>query len=476
MSRTGFVALLLLLTGKGFAQQDYFVLIQTDGKQPFYARTGEQWHNSAAGGYLIISQLGEGGGDGAYTITIGFPEDKFPEQKFSIALRHKDAGFQLEQINAATWALYNWQTRELIRALKQPKDTGRLSSRAGLKKEDAFSRLMAGVVNDTAVMYDTYVLPVVAPAKDTQSTARDRQAPALSQTDRRIDSLIQRDQRAHDTANASRSKEKPRTDSSAVVASHESIFGDSALGIISREMPRKDSSGGTVRKDSSAKNPAGGGVQIPPDKPGISKEAPMGPAIRKIAVYRSDSAWRLVYVVPGKQGGFDTVVLLIDRVRKVDSTHTPTIHSSGRGRKDSLTLREKATVSPPAAVVDSVKNPPAANPAASTGKKTDGQLQMVNSDCKSLATDYDIDKLRVKLLASDADDNKIAIARKFAKAKCFSARQVKALSELFATEEAKYRFLSAAYPFVSDADNFKTLFSLFTDEHYITLFKTLVGN
>jgi hypothetical protein len=109
--------------------------------------------------------------------------------------------------------------------------------------------------------------------------------------------------------------------------------------------------------------------------------------------------------------------------------------------------------------------------AAETDKK---KVVMINSDCARFATDNDVDKLRVKMLAENDIAKKVAIANKVFKTMCLSAKQMKALSELFSNDETKYSFLSMAYPFAADTENFKQLYELFTAESYQTRFKTLV--
>jgi len=99
-------------------------------------------------------------------------------------------------------------------------------------------------------------------------------------------------------------------------------------------------------------------------------------------------------------------------------------------------------------------------------------LPFVNSDCHNYATDYDVDKLRVKMLESGQDEDRIKDARKFFKTKCFSTRQIRALSEVFTTDATKFRFLEAAYPFVSD-DHFPELVSLLADPVYSGRFRAM---
>src|ERR1019366_5422303 len=90
----------------------------------------------------------------------------------------------------------------------------------------------------------------------------------------------------------------------------------------------------------------------------------------------------------------------------------------------------------------------------SARKKAPPRSLFINSDCRNFATEYDVDKLRVKMLEAGKEDDRITAAHKVFKTKCFSTRQVKALSEAFTSDAQKFRFLEAAYPFVSD-DHFK---------------------
>jgi hypothetical protein len=106
--------------------------------------------------------------------------------------------------------------------------------------------------------------------------------------------------------------------------------------------------------------------------------------------------------------------------------------------------------------------------------ETSGKLVMINSDCQKLATDNDVDKMRVKMMAEGDEQKRLAVAQKFFKTMCLYARQIKALSELFTGDESKYKFLELAYPFAADTANFKQLYELLSDEAYVTRFKKLV--
>ena len=110
-----------------------------------------------------------------------------------------------------------------------------------------------------------------------------------------------------------------------------------------------------------------------------------------------------------------------------------------------------STVNPPTETVLK-EDEPGSLPKSVQKEKKDTVIQqkkvvLVNSDCKAIAWDNDVDKLRVKMLGEKDVDNKINIARKIFKTKCFTAAQIKGLTELFVTDQDKYKFLDAAYPF-----------------------------
>ncbi|MEO5682477.1 MAG: DUF4476 domain-containing protein [Chitinophagaceae bacterium] len=122
------------------------------------------------------------------------------------------------------------------------------------------------------------------------------------------------------------------------------------------------------------------------------------------------------------------------------------------------------------------KDAPVAPPATDSIKTVQAPAQplFLNSDCKEIAFDIDIDKLRIKMLLVTTDEDRIALAKKLYKQKCLLAKQVRALSELFKNDEGKYKWLDAVYPFVSDSGNFAALGDLLKDDYYLNRFKAML--
>ena len=152
MAKIGFAIIFFLIVGKTYSQQqNYLVLIDADNDQTFRVRIGDTLYNSSTLGHLVIPHLK----DSTYNMAIGFPKKEFHERIFSIRVNKKDQGFQLKNLGEKGWALYNWQTRELKMPLMDS-SLNQTIPESGTKKDDAFSRLMSAVVNDTSVMYNAF--------------------------------------------------------------------------------------------------------------------------------------------------------------------------------------------------------------------------------------------------------------------------------------------------------------------------------
>src|SRR5689334_13307175 len=108
---TFYYFLLFSLVGlKSFSQQQYYIYIQSDERQPFYVRMDDKIYSSSLSGYLILSNLN----DGNYALLIGFPKNAYPEHRFQVDINNKDKGFQLKHSTDRTWQLVNLQNQAVI--------------------------------------------------------------------------------------------------------------------------------------------------------------------------------------------------------------------------------------------------------------------------------------------------------------------------------------------------------------------------
>lgn len=99
---------------------------------------------------------------------------------------------------------------------------------------------------------------------------------------------------------------------------------------------------------------------------------------------------------------------------------------------------------------------------------------IVEHRCIELADDNDFIHLRRMMTKEDEESQMISAALMMFKEKCFSVSQIKNLAVLFLNDEAKYKFLETAFPFVSDMAYFKSLESLLSEEKNVKRFKELI--
>ena len=136
-----FVSFLVCMSVTAFAQQNHFIYIQTDNKQPFYVKLDKKILSSSASGYLIIPKLQ----DSTYELSIGFPKNEWPEQKVTCGVNNKDAGYLLKNFGEKGWGLFNFQTMDLVMADSKPTTD---SAKIKETKSDAFTDALSNVVND----------------------------------------------------------------------------------------------------------------------------------------------------------------------------------------------------------------------------------------------------------------------------------------------------------------------------------------
>jgi len=407
MLRNTLFILLILVAGKCQAQENYFVLIQADNSQPFYARLEDKTLSSTFQGHLILSQLK----GGRHSITIGFPKQLFPEQQYTFDVNGKDLELQLKEQENKGWGVFNPQTQEWLPAeRKELAGTARIE---GIKKDDAFSRLMAGVVSDTAVMYNTYAME--AALKD---------SPAV---------------KTEPKADTSRASLVETNKSDTTVTTSIPLKADTSLAVVTVMEPRHD----TVATVDSAR------VRVPHRPASV---------VVKLSERKTSKGLRLAFADRAKGRKADTVIVIIPMDSNVVAVKTP-------GATDSVRSGTPVASAVPGDLY---------RKSDSSQKKAETKLVVVNSDCRNFATDYDVDKLRVKMLEISKDDDKIVAAKKIFKTKCFTTKQIKALSEVFAGDAAKYKFFETAYPFVSD-DRFRELTELLADPVYNGKFKVMTG-
>ena len=329
------------------------------------------------------------------------------------------------------------------------------------KKDDAFSRLMAGVVNDTAILYNSYV--DVVPKKDTIKTEllkkatvkKDNPVVVINKKDSAKNDLVKKDE-------VKKVAEKT----------------DTVIALIPPRKYKPD----TVKTETAVIN------KIEKKKDSLQTQQPRVFA-EKLLEEKTDSSVQLIYASINKDGKRDTVYMSVatekviinklppDTINKVAETIVPkkdTVRELPKEIAVSIPKTEEKNNAPVliTSKTDSINN--VKKDTTSTESKASPKIFVGNTNCKNLATDYDVDKLRVKMIAAENEDDKIFTARKFFRIKCFSTNQIKALSEVFPTDEGRYKLFDTAYPFVSDYGNYPQLSTLLTSQYYINRFSAMI--
>ncbi|WP_207512591.1 DUF4476 domain-containing protein [Longitalea luteola] len=565
--------------------------MQSENLQPFYVQIGDKVYSSSTAGHLVISGLA----DKTCDFELGFPQQATRPQRFSIPLHNRDHGYQLQKNGSRGWVLYDWQTDELIKPLKEAGSGSLLYGER--KKDDAFANLMAAVVNDSAVLYTSIVkkesatapaiagtgskpaadLPVAnadkKPVQPVDTTATEKKTDVITVvTPPAVDtaSVVKTDAIPADTASQINKdvtdvpvtkydpKEKSLTDKPDTTAQgaltkydpQEKSLNQSpvAAGVAKIQQQSKDGETKMVFVDSSETPAKIVTVYIAEDKKAASdtpaavitkspekrepvkdtakttvapepkKDEPVPPTAEKpvaslskeeIAEQIKKETWRSVPQKKADPADTVTVVLESRQMKKAENAgETQAVYRP----KDEQKAEPVKPVTRDTAVREITKpvgtggdetpktatnDKPGSEPVQTantevTAKRTeepeeqqarvepekkagaDSKLVMINSDCVKLATENDVDKMRVKLVGESDSQKRLALANKYFKTMCLYAHQIKALSELFPGDEAKYKFLEMAYPFAADTANFKTLHELLTEEMYVTKFKKLV--
>ena len=431
---------ILFLAGKAsFSQQQYFVYIQSENKQPFYVLLNGKTYSSSEYGHVILSKLA----DSTHHISIGFPKKAFPEQIFTIPINRKDAGYQLKNLGEKGWALFNFQTLNLVMSASTASLEKKSPNFSGVKKTDGFSVLLATVVNDSSILYNATVAqqkqieekPIAVAEQKRDSLAT---VPPVSDTSQKK-AIV-----STTTASTSAPVQKPAANEAATksvspTAAAPSVIVPATAPV--KEEPAKKQPEVVAKADSNLNKK---------DEVIKLKETNTGNSLNITFLSRNDLQT-------------DTIEISIP-IEKTEEK--PGVAAAGLPAKDSLEKKTTAQNNVPATTAAV-----AANSDTGPAKKTAKPAPINN--CKNYATDGDVDKLRVKILAVKTNAEKIDAAKKVYKTKCFSVRQIKALSELFKTDEGRFSLFEASYSAVSDAYNFKELGNLLTEETYRNRFNEL---
>lgn len=129
-----------------FPQKVYFIYLQSEQEQPFFVKMNDKVLSSTASGYLIIPKLY----DSSYSFNIGFVENKWPEQKFSVGINAKDHGYLLKNFGDKGWGLFDLQNLSVQMAI--PPETKTSTVIKSEKKEvSEFTEILSKAADDSTL-------------------------------------------------------------------------------------------------------------------------------------------------------------------------------------------------------------------------------------------------------------------------------------------------------------------------------------
>ncbi len=349
--------------------------------------------------------------DSIYNISIGFPKKEWSEQLFKYTLIGKDVGFLLKNLGEKGWGLLHLQTMQLLIS----EQMGKVEK---IESSDAFTTILSNVVNDPSIRQK------LIEKSDTAVIVKTFTIPVIEE--KLVDVIVKK----------------------SITPIPDQIVVDSLKSVISKIESENSAEGFKltyIDNNNFGKDTIG--VLIPVEK---KKKGIANPIIVEEKI-----------VLPVKKE--ETVT---KETRFIDmELQNPNLKSDSgfNSINEGIIAELKTEIVAPAKSSIIIEN-----------KQIVEKVTMINSDCKKMATDEDFLKLRKLMAAVTSDDEMITAARKKFKSSCYSTDYIKNLGALFLSDEGKYKFYDAAYPFVSDSHNFETLESQLTDTYFITRFKAML--
>jgi hypothetical protein len=382
---------------------------------------------------------------------------------FPVTVRQKDLGFQLRGTDSS-WVLYNWQTKQIVHPVNE-RDSNRILE-MGVKREDGFSRLMAAVVDDTAVMYNTYAGSWFN--KDSSmATANNSGSQGQAQNIKKADSSIAKGGQVPavvtqpptvppGSGGLSQKPANKNADTSLVKSSPGSSKPNPVVPavVVTRgkkgQIPSQKTSDTAVTRNnipSTGQPPTANGQQLT-----ANSQPPSAPStIKKLREVSLKISRKLVFVDIGQNGIRDTVTLFV-YFENGDTTGKKSLRAALAKKKSSVT--------------DSVST-------NSNSQAKNNTSTIFVAGCGEMATEQDLEWLRSAILRANTEQDKISAASGAFALKCFSVSQVRVLASLFVSDKARYRLMDAARQHISDKDHFRELADMYTDKNFQKKFLAL---
>lgn len=429
MNRLLLCLLFSIISLSGFSQKVYFIYLQTENDQPFYVRLDKSTYSSSASGYLILPKLV----DSTYNLTVGFPQNKWPEQKFAVTMNKKDHGYIVKNFGQKGWGLYDLQTLAIQMSSGA---AARIENKGSLDKEiSPFTDVLAKAADDPSIR--EMLIPARPEEKGAGTSIKEpEQKEVIADTKKLIE-------------------EKPVVKTEPIVVKKEETA------VINKEEPIK-----------------------PLEKPIEKTEVPVAKVEEPKIVNKEEAVTKKEDVIVAEANTYKpSTIIKTSGAAMKDGFSLVFIDQDHKGVNDTISL----IIPDPKPVVEQKENPDKEEkkfldvlpdtikaveekPVAKTQSE---KFYHEMNNCPSLARDNDFFKLRKLMAAAEGDDKMITEAKEYYKAKCFTTQQLKNLSALFLSDAGKLDFFIASYYHVSDKSSFITLQSELKEESSVNQFREM---
>lgn len=488
------VAVFCLLSGTVCAQQNHFIYLQSEESKPFYIKLNNKLISSSEAGYLILPEMT----DGEYKLTVGFPKNQAPEVSYTITVNQKNEGYLLKNLADRGMVLFNMHTLNILEGAVPNANTTVSTSKI---VDDPFSTMLASAVKDPTLLEVKTIteVPITKPKQEVKS-----EEPVQAKKE----SASVEKKPLQETVSATAPTEIPKPNQSKPVP--DTIFMSDTVYAKGNEAIKKILQEKTGNSDVTYAVKTATGmdtirVEMAANQSSQKEEAHYSAnanterkdssILKPISVYK-ENADSIEYTITPTVWPKDTTkeelpiqeIKTVQEVKSEKKNETQVLADSVIIESKSAALEQK----PEPRILDADKILEANNKADAKNSKENKEAKptkkdelivlpqrvtesSVNSDCKEFATDQDFLKLRRRMASQTNEDNMVREAKKYFKLKCFSTDQLKDLSFLFRSDQGKYIFLDAAYPFTSDSNRFGELQTLFQESYYINRFRALIG-
>ncbi len=481
------------------AQQNHFIYIQADNKQPFYVKLDKKIFSSSVSGYLILSKLKTG----VYDLLVGFPQNEWPEQSIQCKIEDTDLGYLLKNFGDNGWGLFNLQSLNIV--MSADKKINKKPDTVADVKGDAFSNMLSEVVNDPTIKQKEPVkedvkktvieqgkTSMVTPESVTEKMSVAVKTDSVKEESKKANESLLKTLPVTSIEPVKDKIAKPVKDEEKKAAAEQLLVSQSASPVsgaakdkaaefstddskkAKTEQPKLDPASTALENNKQAEQ------SIPATKIAapvenihtivkkMSSKTSLG--IEGIYIDSADGQRDTISVfIAAEKTSADTMAAKKVPEEKVTEVVKPVVVKEEPGVKEEKKQADKFIDITVPATIEPAKENKTDSAIQSTGK-----VSVINSDCKAQASEEDFLKLRKKMAGANNEEMMINIAKKAFKSRCFLTEQIKNLATLFLKDEKRYGFFDAAYPFVSDAQNFSILQSQLTDGYYINRFKVMI--